>query len=86
MNKETIAKTMCDVLTEAGETIVSRDSVSAMDECIRRCNLNESDSEIATKHPLRTINKVLEALEDSDLFTSGFIKSSTGFTRAYKLK
>lgn len=86
MCKKDIAETMRDVLIERGEIVVSQNCINVIDECVRRSELNGNDSIVATKHPLRTMNTVLEALDDSDLFTSGFIKNSTGFIKAYKLK
>lgn len=86
MRKKGIATTMRDVLIERGEIIVSQNCISVIDECAKRSGLNRNDSTVATKHPLRTMNTVLEALDDSDLFINGFIKTSTGFVKAYKLK
>lgn len=86
MGKKGIAETMRDVLEERGVMIVSQSCVDVIDECVRRSEFNDSDSNVTTKHPLRTMNTVLEALEDSELFISGFIKNSIGYVKAYKLK
>lgn len=69
MAKKTIAMHMADILRETGDVGVWMGSPDLIHECAARAGLPD-------RHPLHTIQSVLNALEYSPLFKKTYLRAS----------
>ncbi|QWU14272.1 hypothetical protein SAMN04487895_101569 [Paenibacillus sophorae] len=81
--KKTIAEHMYDILIENGRNSVWYGDLDEIHECANRAGMYDKHGD---HHPLKINNRVLSALDKSDLFTKGYIKHIGRPARHYTIK
>lgn len=84
--KKTIAEHMKDILIEKERDAVSYGDLNEIHECAERSGMKDRNKSTYGSHPLNIINKVLNALERSDLFKKRYIKFFGRHARCFVLK
>ena len=74
----TIAQNMKNIMQKHNRKVVSYLDVDLIEECAAASKIN-------TSHPLKTIQRVLNALDNSSMFEKGYIRADfNGKTRKYR--
>jgi len=86
--KKTIAEHMADILREENMRAVWFGDIVQIHECAVRAGIYERVRGQHGDRPLRVIQKVLNALERSDLFEKGYIRfdGNKAPCRSFKLR
>lgn len=72
----TIAEHMRNILIERGYESVSFGDVDEIEECAKRSGMYNRAKDSKGNHPLNIANKVLNALDRSDLFEKRYMKGN----------
>jgi hypothetical protein len=80
--RKSIAEHMRDILIENGRTSVWYGDLDEIHECAKRAGMYEKNG---NTHPLAINNRVLTALDRSNLFRKGYIKHIGRPARSFTL-